>query len=331
MPIINNRITKVAIVGVGGHIGQYIVAALLSAGKVTVTAVTRADSTSTIPPGVQAAVVDYNDPESLSAALRDQDVLIVTLGGRVPQDTHTKLNEAAARAGVPFIVPNQWGGDSTGRNDPDIYKDLPMFAGQPAIQKHISSLGVSSWIGLATGFWYEWSLSFEMGFGFDIGQRKATFFDDGKTRMSVSTFPRVGATIAALLALPVKSEAGTKLSLDDFANKELHTMSFTLTQQDMFESLLRATGDSRESWTVEYQSSKERFEKGKEGFKTGDLPSFGRMLYARGFYPDKETGDREKHFEMVNKTLELPAEDLDAATRAALKFLEEGGAFGRRA
>ncbi len=46
--------------------------ALLKTGKHTVTAITRADSRSTLPDSVAVKKVDYNEPETLVSALRGQ-------------------------------------------------------------------------------------------------------------------------------------------------------------------------------------------------------------------------------------------------------------------
>ena len=73
--------------------------ALVATGKHTVTALTRPDSTSEIPNGVKSVTVDYADKESLVAALRGQDALIITLSITAPPETHPALVEAAGPAG----------------------------------------------------------------------------------------------------------------------------------------------------------------------------------------------------------------------------------------
>jgi hypothetical protein len=44
---------------------------------------------------------------------------------------------------------------------------------------------------VSTGFWYEWSLAIPAAFGVDFGSRTVTLFDEGETRVSVSTWPQV--------------------------------------------------------------------------------------------------------------------------------------------
>lgn len=75
------------------------------------TAITRTDSINKLPEGVVAAHVDYSNDETLVDALKGQQVLIITMSVMAPPDTHSKLVEAAAKAGVSYIIPNMWGFD----------------------------------------------------------------------------------------------------------------------------------------------------------------------------------------------------------------------------
>jgi uncharacterized protein YbjT (DUF2867 family) len=79
---------------------------LLATGKHTVTAITRPDSKSQLPEGVKIAKVDYENPQTIVEALKGQDALIITLSvfAHAEQD---KLIEAAADAGVPWVIPNE--------------------------------------------------------------------------------------------------------------------------------------------------------------------------------------------------------------------------------
>lgn len=109
----------------GGNSGSYMVKSLLETGKHTVTAVTRQDSTTKLPEGVAVARVDYARPETIVEALRGQDALIVTLGVSASKDTDRMLVQAAADAGVPWIMPNEWGPDN---EDEGARRDIPGFA-----------------------------------------------------------------------------------------------------------------------------------------------------------------------------------------------------------
>lgn len=94
-----------------GQVGSHILEHILKNGKHEVTAITRKDSPATFPQGVEVARVDYSEPGTLVEALRGQEVLIITMSVTAPQDTQSRLIEAAAAAGVPWVIPNEWGTD----------------------------------------------------------------------------------------------------------------------------------------------------------------------------------------------------------------------------
>lgn len=110
----SNHIKNIAVVGATGSVGQYIVDALSKGGKHNVTAITRAESKNKMPDGVKAAPVNYNDEQTLIDALTGQDALVITMGIRAG-DAQTKLVNAAAKAGVPWIMPNEYTADVEGQ------------------------------------------------------------------------------------------------------------------------------------------------------------------------------------------------------------------------
>lgn len=67
--------------------------------------------------------VDYTQPETVIEALRGQDALIITLSGHA-LNLQKQLIEAAAAAGVAWILPNEWSPDSANEA---MVKDVPMF------------------------------------------------------------------------------------------------------------------------------------------------------------------------------------------------------------
>jgi len=60
-----------------------------------------------------------------------------------------------------------------------------------ATRKLIADLGKSSFIAVVTGFWYEYTLAMPASFGIDFAKRAAHFYDDGETKISVSTMAQV--------------------------------------------------------------------------------------------------------------------------------------------
>ena len=97
---------------------------MLKTGRHTVTAITRADNQSKLPEGVIPKTVDYSKPETLVEALRGQDALVITLSGLAPIEIEMQLINAAAEAGVPWILPNEWSPDTANEA---LVKDVFVF------------------------------------------------------------------------------------------------------------------------------------------------------------------------------------------------------------
>ncbi|KAK7748834.1 hypothetical protein SLS53_000858 [Cytospora paraplurivora] len=316
----SNYLKKVAIVGIGSHIVEY----LLKNGKHEVTAITRKDSPAAIPDGIKVAKVDYSEPSTLVEALRGQEALIITLAVTAPQNTQSKLIEAAATAGVPWVIPNEWGSDPT---QEDLANGTFLGPGRTAARKHIQDLGKSKFIGTCCGFWYEFSLAgseIRYGFAFDFQKpqgHRVTFYDDGNTKINTSTWPQVGRAIANLLALKVLPEDDEDRSptLSRFKNETVYISSFSVSQKDMFESVLRVTGGVADDWKISYQPSIERYREGVEALQKGDMRGFGQALYARVFYQDG-SGNYEARRALHNGVLGLPEEDLDEYTAVAVQL-----------
>lgn len=249
--------------------------------------------------------------------MKGQDCLIVTMGVMAPEDTQRKLFEAAADAKVPWILPNEYGGDSS---NPQAGKDTMIGPRKAADRKIIEDLGVSSWIGIACMFWYEFSLGGGVvRYGFDFKNKELTWFDDGSVKLSTSTFPQTGRGTAAVLDLKIlpDDENDTSPCLDDYRNKFACFQSFNVNQKDMFESVLRVTGDKADDWKQKTVKVQEWFAEGQKKLQAGDREGFGQLLYGRIFYPDAP-GDFSDRLD--NERLALPKEDLDEFTAKAIEI-----------
>ncbi|KAI0473780.1 hypothetical protein GGR56DRAFT_549954 [Xylariaceae sp. FL0804] len=307
---------RVAVVGATGHIGEVFVAALLKTGQHSITALTRADSKGVLPEGVKRMPVDYDSEESLVSALQDQQFLVITLPPSAPPTTHGRIVRAAARAGVAYVMPNFHGADI---RNPSMF-DGPFGALVRAQLDEMEELGVS-YVSLACGTWYEWSLALgEAWFGFDIPQRRATLVDDGATPLSVSTWPQCGRALAALLSLP---ESGTSPCLADWRNAPLYVSSFRVSQRDMLDSLHRVLGTNDADWEIRHEPAEQRDREGREEFARGVVTGFAKSLYAKLFMRARDGVERDP-WGTDNKALGLPEESLDEATRKAVEMVESG-------
>ncbi|KAI0901337.1 NAD(P)-binding protein [Annulohypoxylon nitens] len=320
----SNYVKKVAIVGATGTVGKFIVEELLKQGKHEITAISRKDSSSvsSIPNGVKVATVDYDDESTLVEALKGQEVLIITLSVMAPPETQLKLVRAAAAANVPYVLPNEWGCDMANE---DLGKDILLGNQEAPVRKLIEELGKSSWIGVATGFWYEYSLGMgEQCYGMEVKDKTWTFLDDGETKINSITWPQSGRAVAKLLSLPIEPEKAGGPSLSSYKNKFIYVSSFLVSQKDMFASVLRVTSTKESDWTVKYEDSTKRYQEAKGKVFGGDRTAFPTLLYSRIFYKDGVGNFEAQRGGLANDILGLPKEDLDEATKIGIYRNENG-------
>ncbi|CAK7241574.1 MAG: hypothetical protein STHCBS139747_003037 [Sporothrix thermara] len=330
-----NRIEKVAIVGAAGYLGKHFTRELLKTGKHTVTALTRANSNHVIPEGVNKAVIDYDDHSSLVKALTGQDFLIITLNVRAPQDLGSKLIAAAAEAGVKYVMPNAYGPNPRNTQMHDEMGFGPMFR---AMIEEMHKLGISPVV-LSCGYWFEFSLAGGTErYGFDIASRKYIKFDDGDAKFYTSTLPQCGRGVGSLLSLPLlpedasSSDAGATLA--SFVDPApTYVSSFHVSQNDIFESLKRATGTTDADWTITSESSRARWENACKALQSGGgvgldgvtplgpMQAYAMRMYSRLFFPGTD-GLTDK--DMANDVLGLPKEDLDQWVKEAVRLVESG-------
>ncbi|KAL2824418.1 hypothetical protein BDW59DRAFT_162521 [Aspergillus cavernicola] len=314
-----NAIERVAIVGAGGTIGSHIATALLKTGRHAVTALSRKDSSNKLPEGVLIAPVNYNDEATIVAALKDQQFLIITMAPTAPRDAHGKLVQAAAKAGVPYVMPNGYAGDI---DNIKLGEETLLGPVAKANRDEIERLGMQ-WITVCCGFWYDYSLAGgEARFGFDFDKRSLTIYDDGNTKNSTSTLSQVGRTVAKVLSLSElpDDENDQSLTLSTFLNKGVYIKSFVVSQNDIFESVKRVTGTTDADWTVTHEATKKRYEDGLAQVKGGNIAGFSKMLYARAFYPDEPN---ELSAKAQNEMLGLPDESLDEFTKVGIDMVKE--------
>jgi hypothetical protein len=316
----SNPIQNIAIVGATGQVGKFIVSALLEKKRFNITAITRAGSSTQPPSGVRVSSVNYEEPDTIIEALKNQDALIITMSVSAPPDQASKIIEAAAKAGVPWIIPNEFGTNSNSQAAKDTHIGPPKIKERELIEK----LGVSSWIGVACSFWYEYSLAGPGLYGIDIGKKEVIWFDDGKQRIHTSTWAQVGRAIANLLSMPVSAEKGDgkSLTLDAYRNKFVYISSFTLNQREMLDAVQRVTGTTDADWKISSTTAKERFENGQKRMLQGDRMGFAHALYSRYFFPGEKAGLYGETEGLDNEKLGLSEEDLFEATKESVRLAD---------
>lgn len=320
----------------GGQLGTYFAKALIATGRHTVTALTRPGSANQLAAGVKAIPVDYNDEQTLIDALQNQQFLIITLPVTVAPDTQSKLVRAAAAAGVPYVMPSYYGSDVT---NSALLKDDLLSSNGAQLCAEIEATGVSAWTAMVCGLWYEYSIVLgPLCLGFDHANKTMTFYDDGAAKVNLSTFEQCGRAVAGLLSLKElpDDEGDASPTVSSWRNKPLYVSSFLVSQRDMFESWKRATGETDADWTIEYESSQARYQRGVAMMQGAADPLSTRMgaalaSFVRLFFPSGD-GAYETTRVLANDALGLPKEDLDERTAVAKKMLDEGypdWVFGR--
>ncbi|KAH7129724.1 hypothetical protein B0J13DRAFT_481989, partial [Dactylonectria estremocensis] len=304
-----NHIQTIAVVGASGSTGKFFTEHLLQTRKHTVTALSRVGSNGVYPDGAMVVHVDYNDEDSLVSALQGQDFLVITLAITAPEEIHENLVKAAAKAGVPYVMPNAhsinfWSSES-------FRKDVPV--GDLVLNRiqQVKDAGLKC-ISLTIGFWYEHSLALgEGGFGIDIHKRTVVLFDDGKKAVNASTWPQCGRALAALASLKrlPDNESDESVTLAHFHDRPAFVSSFKVSQNDMLESIKRVMGTTNVDWRVSHQQCTDRFAEGGIELQKGNPAGFYKLMYARAFYP---SGDAD--YEPDNQLLGLQNENLDEAT-----------------
>lgn len=232
-------------------------------------------------------------------------------------DAQPKLIAAAKDAGIKWVMPNEYGMDY--ERFPKAGEDTKLGPPAIAIRQSIRAAGLN-FVALACSFWYEFSLAGTAArYGFDFAKREVTFFDQGETRITTSTWPQCGRALAALLSLPVlpMNEKDEQLTLSRFRDKSAFIGSFFVSQKDMFASVLRVTETEEADWTIGYEGAEARFKRGGEMFAQGKLEGYGMMLYARSFYKDSPADIQAV---LDNEKLGLPKEDFHDATRVAVEM-----------
>jgi NAD(P)H-binding len=305
--------------------GWHITEALLKTGKHVVKIISRPNSTNKLPDGAEVVRVNYNsdDNTELVEALKGQQALIITMSVTAPSDTISKLVQAAAEADVPYVLPNWYGHDPA---DEKMCDDILFTPFKTRIIAEFESLGASSYIMLACGFWYEFGLGGGADrYGFDFKKRSLTLFDGGNAAISTSTWSRCANAIANLLSLKElpDDQDDHSVTLSQFRNGPVYISSFELTQRDMFESVKRVTGTTDADWTITDESSEKRWKSARDALLNhGDSHAFAKMLYSRTFFPNGG-GDIKANRTLHNDVLGLEKEDLDKFTAVAVSMGED--------
>ncbi|OHE99487.1 hypothetical protein CORC01_05287 [Colletotrichum orchidophilum] len=291
---------KIAMVGASGNLGQHTLEALLTHGLHDITIIVREQSTSQFPASVNVKRVAFDDEAALTNVLKGQDVLVLQLGISSVGLSDVVIH-AAAKANVPYILPTEFGSDPAGK----LIDELPEIAAKRKYRDLIEELGVGSWIGVVTNPWYDFCLPMGDVLGVNAKTLKATLWDGGNTKMNYSTLPRVGAVTAEILAMADKE-------LARYRNRCFYVTSFHVTQREVLNSVMLATGTSESEWDIGEESVDAVVERAN-AMSEADPHSVVLVKFMPLHYKEGQGGDFNNKVEDLRR-FGLEEEDFDAVT-----------------
>ncbi|KAK1487307.1 NmrA-like family protein [Colletotrichum cuscutae] len=290
---------SVLLVGANGTLGAKILDSLVAAKSFKLSALKRAGSKSTIAyPADQVQVIEIDNDlsyEGLKKAFTGQEVVIVSFRLR-DLDQHLRIAEAASAAGVKHFMPADFG--SIDADNPRARELIPLYRWKRAVRQRAQELADKNpdfaWTGIVCGHFFDWGVKEGFLHAY-LDTKKIDVIDGGDIKASVATLPRVGEAVVRILNLGVTEV--TK-------NKTLFIQSFCITQNELLQSLEKATGAK---WTVNKVESESFIAEHKVKADAGDAEAIEDLVFAVGQLDANWT----KRDDFAMKTLGLEDEDLD--------------------
>ena len=294
---------NIAVIGASGNVGNGVVPLLLQSG-LKITAITREDSKSTFPQGVEVKRTDYSF-ESLKSHFQGQDAVLclVATSGLKAELT---VVDAAAAAGVKWFVPSELGHNTS---DPRVVQLLPIFSEKVKIVDHLRSKEKDglSWTGIHTGLFFDWGLERGTVLGFNLQNKSARLWDDGNNKVDLTNLHTIALTILHILTDPTTRE--------EAKNKNVNISTVNTTQNEILAALEKVSATKFE---VTYIKSADGKQEGQQKLAAGDSSAFLDLLQYIAFGNEELSnwdkaaephrlrvrGDHESVVETVNRVYE---------------------------
>jgi uncharacterized protein YbjT (DUF2867 family) len=291
---------NVLLIGASGNLGKPILSALRADSTFNITVLSRVDSATTFASDVKVIKADYSNKDALVKAFTAQDVVIsVVAATAATADFDKILIDAALQAGVKWIIPTEFGPDTS---HPAAANNLILsakIATADLLKKNQSAIAHTF---VVTGFFLDWC--FENGqLGFDIANHTATLYDDGKHLVSGTTLDHIGKAVAAILRHP-------ELTL----NKRIYVTDATFTQQQALSLFEKYT---KTKWTVKNVTTESLIKQGAESIARGDMMQGGFSQLLALYFGGQGASDFES--KTSNKALGLETSSLEDIVEEAIK------------
>ena len=186
-----------------GSLGGPVLNALIKSGKFNVTAVKRPSSSASFPDSVTVRTADLSSVDSVTAAFKDQDAVVSTVGteGLPGQSV---LIEAAVAANVKRFLPSDFGSD-VGNPKASV---LPVFKYKTDTHKVLREAAAAkpdfTYTLVCNGAFLDWG--FEKNFLLNWKESKPKLFDGGKHVFSATTLESVGQAVVGVLSHPEETK-----------------------------------------------------------------------------------------------------------------------------
>ncbi|KAF5006232.1 hypothetical protein FDECE_7392 [Fusarium decemcellulare] len=261
---------NVAVAGASGDLGSHVFKKLVESGKFNIRVLKRVGSESKFPEGTEVVEVDYESLDSLTAALKGQEVVVSTLT-TLAAATQSVLIDAAVAAGVQRFLPSEFGSNL---DIPSVRK-LPLFGAKVAIQDkliELSKAGKISYTFVYNSVFLDWGL--HHNFFLDFEKSTATLIDGGEAEFTTTSLDSVGDGVVGVLSHPEETK-----------NRVVYIQDAVLTQKKVLELAKKA--NPSKTWTVNTAVLDELTAKSDERLSKGllDWETFTPYLYRAIYDP----------------------------------------------
>lgn len=148
-----SEIKTVAIIGASGNVGEVVLPTFLQKTKLRITVISRPESKATFPSSVNVVRASVDDPSSYEKAFLGQDAVLCLIAG-AESSKQGIIIDAAAKAGVKWFLPSEFGHDTT---DPKVAGLLPIWQEKAdVVEKLKSHEGTMGWTAIVTGLFLDW-------------------------------------------------------------------------------------------------------------------------------------------------------------------------------
>lgn len=301
---------KITILGAGGSLGSPTLRSLLAKDAHIITVVQRPESSNEFPSSVTVKTGNLEDETFLGDVFKGQDVVVL-----MPPLSHIiSLQEpavrAAAKAGVPYLLPAEYGPDPFATK---LIEENGLLQAKKKIRDLIDELGVSSWISVTVGVWLDVNLSNGL-WGIDAKGRKATLYNGAGGRVTTSSIAHTGEAIAAVLSLP-------ETDLARYKKQAVYTPSFHTTHREMLDAVQRITKTTDADWEISSRDVDDSLKEFNERIGQGDImASYQKFILTHlldgygGDIEHKVDGEEVQKLEQVG----LKEEDIKTVIKSIL-------------